>query len=58
MRLRVDYWEAMRMARAYAVERKAKGFTMDVNRDGRIIVRVNGNTRGTCIGTAPSIVAE
>ena len=54
MRLRVDYWEAMRMARDYACSRKAKGFTMDVTKF-RVYVKLAGNSRSTCIGDAPTV---
>jgi hypothetical protein len=48
----LDYWDAMRIAREYATDKRGhrQAFTMDVKRDGSVYVRLKGKARGTKVG--------
>jgi hypothetical protein len=53
----LDYWKAMHMAREYATDKRGcrQAFTMEVKRDGSVMVRLKGKQRGTKIGVVQTV---
>ena len=48
----VCYWEAMKVARKYALDKREGRWFMEV-RGTKLYIRLGTNTRFTCIGEAP-----